>query len=97
MKKTGTYAAILERIFESKYRRGMREVDFEREDIVRCASELKIALPKNLGDVVYSFRYRAALPETIQKSAGKGYTWIIRGVGTARYPPRISRRDSPHS
>ena len=47
MKKTGTYAAIMERIFESKYRRGMREVDFEREDIVRCASELKIALPKN--------------------------------------------------
>jgi hypothetical protein len=85
VKKTGTYAAILERIFESKYRRGMREVDFEREDIVRCASELKIALPKNLGDLVYSFRYRAALPETIQNSAGKGYTWIIRGVGTARY------------
>src|SRR5260370_7652169 len=73
-------------IFEAKYRRGMREVDFEREDIVRCASELKIALPKNLGDLVYSFRYRAALPETIQKSAGKGYTWIIRGVGTAKYP-----------
>jgi hypothetical protein len=85
VKKTGTYAAILERIFESKYRRGMREVDFEREDIVRCASELKIALPKNLGDLVYSFRYRVALPETIQRSAGKGYIWIIRGTGSAKY------------
>jgi hypothetical protein len=85
VKKSGTYAAILERIFDSKYRRGMREVDFEPEDIVRCASELKIGLPKNLGDLVYSFRYRAALPETIQSSAGKGYIWIIRGVGSAEY------------
>jgi hypothetical protein len=85
VKKTGTYAAILERIFASKYKRGMREIDFEREDIVRCGRELEITLPKNLGDLIYSFRYRAALPETIQRSAGKGYTWIIRGVGSAKY------------
>ncbi len=57
MKKASMYAAILERIFESKYETGMREVDFERQDIVRCAGELGVSLPKNLGDVVYSFRY----------------------------------------
>lgn len=85
MKKTGIYAAILERIFASKYQSGMREVDFERQDIVRCATELGIKLPKNLGDLVYSFRYRAALPDRIRRRAAKGQTWIIRGIGAAKY------------
>jgi hypothetical protein len=85
VKKAGNYAAILERIFESKYQTGMREVDFERQDIARCATELGIKLPKNLGDLVYSFRYRASLPNNIRRRAAKGQTWIIRGVGAAKY------------
>jgi hypothetical protein len=60
-------------------------MDFEREDIVLFANKLKINLPKNLGDLVYSFRYRAAFPETIQSSAGKGETWIIRPAGRSKY------------
>lgn len=42
-------------------------------------------MPKNLGDLIYSFRYRANLPETIKKHAGKGKTWIIRPAGRAKY------------
>ena len=45
------YSAIIEAIFKAKYERGMREVDFEREDIVRYARKLKIKVPKNLGDL----------------------------------------------
>lgn len=63
----------------------MRQVNFERQDIIRCGRELRIPLPKNLGDLVYSFRYRAALPESIQATAGQGYTWVIRPAGRARY------------
>ena len=59
------YAAIIEAIFLAKYKQGQREVAFERQDIANFASELGISLPKNLGDVVYSFRYRAILPESI--------------------------------
>jgi len=85
MKKPRIYAPIIEKIFHSKFKPGIKEVDFEREDIVLFANKLKISLPKNLGDLVYSFRYRAAFPGSIQASAGKGETWIIRPAGRSKY------------
>lgn len=63
----------------------MRKVAFEREDIVRFAKTSKIALPKNLGDLVYSFRYRAALPDTIQSTVKENEAWIIRPAGRSKY------------
>ncbi len=44
-----------------------------------------IELPKNLGDVVYSFRYRTLLPQSIRDKAPEGMQWIIRLSGRARY------------
>jgi hypothetical protein len=85
MNQKNVYTAIIERIFHSKYQVGTREVDFEREELVTAARELKIDLPKNLGDLVYSLRYRAGLPESIQNLAGEGETWIIRSTGRAKY------------
>lgn len=85
MKKAGIYSSIFERIFAERYKPGLEEVDFERQDIIRCANELGIKLPKNLGDLVYSFRYRADWPSSIQRHAGPGKTWIIRGIGAAKY------------
>jgi hypothetical protein len=85
MKPKNRYAAIIERIFASKFKAGMREVDFAREEIETAARQLRIKLPKNIGDLIYSFRYRANLPESIQKAAAIGEAWIIRPVGTARY------------
>ena len=83
--KRGIYSKIIEKIFFSKFKRGMKAVSFERQDIVRAAKDLGISLPKNLGDLVYSFRYRASLPGTIQSKAGKGETWIIRPMGISQY------------
>jgi len=85
MNEQPIYASIIEKIFQSKFKPGMREVDFERQEIVKFANQLKIDLPKNLGDLVYSFRYRAAFPETILSTAGKGKTWIIRPTGRSKY------------
>jgi hypothetical protein len=85
MSQQKIYSSIIEKIFHSKFKPGMRAVDFEREDIVKFGSELKIDLPKNLGDLVYSFRYRATLPESIQELATEGDAWIIRPAGRAKY------------
>lgn len=85
MGKQDLYSLIIEKVFVSKFEPGMRVVDFEREDLVKFANELKIAVPKNLGDLVYSFRYRKALPERIQSQAGKGEMWVIRPAGRAKY------------
>jgi hypothetical protein len=79
------YAQIIEAIFHKYYRTGAKEVPFERSDIIQAAEDLGIKLPKNLGDVLYSFRYRAQLPRSIAKEAPQGYEWIIRPTGRARY------------
>jgi len=79
------YSAIIEKIFTAKFKPGMRMVDFVREELETVAGQLQIKLPKNLGDLVYSFRYRADLPEKIRAAAGKGETWIIRPIGKAHY------------
>ncbi|HXG64080.1 MAG TPA: endonuclease [Blastocatellia bacterium] len=83
--KANRYEQIIERIFMSRYHEGTREIMFEREDIERVAKELRIKLPKNLGDVIYSFRYRVALPEAIRAKAPQDETWIIRPAGRSRY------------
>ena len=85
MSKQSVYASIIERIFESKFKAGMREVEFSRQDIVDVSNEHKITSPKNLGDLVYSFRYRAPLPSSIRSKAGKGEAWIIRPAGRGKY------------
>jgi len=85
MKRRNRYSAILERIFTTKFKAGVRQVDFEREEIETVARQLRVKLPKNLGDLVYSFRYRTDLPEQIRRAAGEGETWIIRPTGKARY------------
>jgi hypothetical protein len=85
MKATNRYAAIIERIFKSRFKPGLTELEFEREEMVSVARQLQISLPKNLGDLVYSFRYRSALPNSIQAEATTGKTWIIRPAGQAKY------------
>lgn len=85
MRRQNIYSSIIEAIFRSKFNSGMTEVDFERADIVTFANELNINPPKNLGDLIYSFRYRANLPRSIQSEAGAGEIWIIRPAGRGRY------------
>ena len=85
MRRQNRYSSILERIFLSKFKAGMKEVDFERVEIEQAARQFRIKLPKNIGDLIYTFRYRAILPEAIRKAAGEGHTWIIRPTGKARY------------
>lgn len=85
MSRMNRYAQIIERIFFSRYQEGAREVLFQREDIVQAAEALGIKLPKNLGDVIYSFRYRKMLPTSVQAKASEGESWIIRPAGRALY------------
>ena len=59
------YSRILEAIFARHYRAGLTELPFERSEITDVAAQLGVELPKNLGDLLYSFRYRTALPESI--------------------------------
>lgn len=84
-KELNRYARILQKIFFDRYTAGATEVQFERDDIAPTAAALNIKLPKNLGDVLYAFRYRTPLPLSIQETAPEGKDWIIQGHGRSKY------------
>lgn len=79
------YLALLERIFLNKYKKRISRIEFERDELVTTAKKLEIELPKNLGDVIYSVRYRTNMPESIEATQPKGMEWIIDGAGHGKY------------
>lgn len=88
-KKTNRYAAIIESIFFSKYKPGDTEVPFKRDDLLEAARKLKLVLPRNIGDAIYSIRYRAPMPERILSTQPPGKEWTIEGQGRALYRFRL--------
>lgn len=89
MKKANRYAAIIGAIFKRHYKTGCTQFDFTRDEFAGVASELGIALPKDLGDTIYSFRFRVALPPEIVETAPKKKEWMIELAGRGRYRFRL--------
>ncbi len=85
------YKALIEKIFFDHYRTGMTEISFARTDLETAATDLKIDLPKNLGDVVYALRYRTAMPDSVLATQSPGMEWIIEGAGRALYVFKLVR------
>jgi hypothetical protein len=83
--KATRYAQIVESVFFEFYEEGADEVAFDREDLEKHAKKLGIEMPKNPGDVLYSFRFRYALPASIEEKAPDGLEWMIRLAGRAKY------------
>lgn len=83
--KKNRYSAIIESIFVSRFKEGSHSVEFSRDDIQKAALELGIDLPANLGDVLYTFRFRAEMPEAVRGAAPSGRAWIIRLAGKSKY------------
>ncbi len=85
------YARIIEEIFTSRYRSGDTSVPFERREIADTARRLGIDIPKNVGDLVYSIRYRMPMPETIAVTAAADREWTIMPAGRSVYEFRQVR------
>lgn len=83
------YAAIIDRVFQKNYVSGVNSFEFSRDEIAVVAEELGLKLPKNIGDVIYSFRYRNELPTNILQNAKPGVEWIIEGAGRSKYRFRL--------
>jgi hypothetical protein len=79
------YQSIIERIFLDRYTPGTAQFEFERSELEGAAAAMGVALPKNLGDVIYSLRYRQGLPESILSTQPAGMEWIVEGAGRGRY------------
>ena len=88
-KATVDYNAVIEKVFFDGYRQGETEFGFERRALKDAAAALGLDEAANLGDVIYSYRYRRGLPESILATQPDGYEWIIEGSGIGRYRFRL--------
>ncbi len=84
-KAQNRYIQLIEAVFTRHYQAGTREFLFDRAEIVEAAQALGIVLPKNLGDLLYSFRYRSELPRSILEKSPRDFEWIIRPAGRGQY------------
>ncbi len=83
------YGALIEKVFFDRHVDGATNLEFARTDIEDAAEALDIKLPKNLGDVIYSFRFRVPLPERIIETQPDGMEWVIELAGKAIYKFRM--------
>jgi len=79
------YATLVEHLFAQNFKAGAKHVDFSRDQINNYADALNMERPRNLGDLVYYFRYRKELPESVRAKASPGKEWAIVGIGDAKY------------
>lgn len=87
--ETNRYKILIESIFFDHWSAGVKEFEFARNELKTKADELKIALPDNIGDIIYSFRFRTPLPQTVIATQPKGLEWIIEGKGKSQYKFRL--------
>lgn len=84
-KKKSVALQILEYIFNSGFKPGSEEVPFSRDDIIEAATKLGLERPKNIGGVLYYYRYSAPFPGEMNDKAPAGKEWVIEGAGSAKY------------
>lgn len=91
-KKSNRYSALVGYVFEQGFSKGRSDFEFTRDQVVEAARILKIDLPKNVGDVLYSFRYRCALPESVLVTQPEGFEWVILGAGKGVYRFKLVKK-----
>ncbi len=85
MPPASNYDQIITYVFQKHYEPNRPEFHFGRDELVDAARALKIAVPRNLGDVIYTYRYRRPLPDGIRSVEPAHRSYRIRGTGSAIY------------
>lgn len=88
---------IIAKIFADHFKPGMVEVAFQREELVAAAEALGEPRPKNLGDIIYSLRYRVPLPDSVREAAPPAdalsviQVWQDFRVAEQKFPDLLAR------
>lgn len=88
--KPNKYGKVIAWVFKQVYKDGDTRVAFTRDDLVAAHKALKLDRTKNIGDLVYSFRFRAEFPEAITRTAPPHAEWVILGTGQSTYEFRLA-------
>ena len=91
-KDIGMYSKVISKTFFDGYQVGCTSIKFTRESLVEAAIALKLTRPKNIGDILYSFRFRQALPNDILLTAPNDKEWAILLDGIGRYEFKLVRK-----
>lgn len=83
--ETSRYSQLIEDIFFRHYKRGCTTINFTKDDLIETAGKIGITLPKNMPDVIYSYRSRGGKTEKVKKTEPAGFQWVIRGKGRGKY------------
>lgn len=87
------YHQLIEKIFFDGYSKDASEIPFERAALKTAANELGIDLPDNLGDVIYSIRFRTPMPPKVLATQPTGRQWIIELCGRSKYRFRLAKEN----
>jgi hypothetical protein len=80
------YDRLIVEIFSAHHTNvNITSFEFGRDEVEHYSTKLGIKLPKNIGDIIYSFRYRKDLPYMIRDTEPQGMHWVIEGAGRAIY------------
>ena len=79
------YDSIILDIFQTHYSPNAKSFGFERSEIEQVAAKLRVQLPGNKGDLIYTYRFRKKLPKAIRDKAPAEFEWIIRLAGRGKY------------
>lgn len=85
------YHKLIEKVFFDGYEAGSTEIYFSRSALKEAAEKLNIEIPENLGDVIYSIRFRTPMPDSVIATQPSGVEWIIELVGRSKYRFRLAK------
>jgi|SRR6266850_1211058 len=97
-KKKEDYKKIILEIFQKHYSPQKTHFTFTRPELLQAAAKIGLKVEegddeesttKNIGDVVYTYRFRREFPKEILDTAPVGKMWIIIGRGDAVYEFRL--------
>jgi len=94
--KKKIYRTIICGVFSKHHRAGIDRFTFKREELFEVAQESGVSLgktekviAKNIGDIIYTYRFRQPFPQEILDTAPEGKMWVILGKGIAVYEFRL--------
>lgn len=79
------YEQVLIHVFNEHFKAGDVEVAFARQELLDACEELGLTTISNIGDAIYSLRYRNDFPHEIASRAPEGMIWQLITVSRSNY------------
>ncbi len=81
MASEAQYSQIIAHVFAKHYKRGAKEVVFNREEIVEAAQKLGLPRPKNVGDVLYPSAFGNHFQNRLERPRRKDFSGFFAWPG----------------